>query len=359
MSLLMKTYFFALFVTAGCLAISCSGGGSSVSIAERTPAAAAPRDVIAFGAADDAGADALYLVQPDGTGVQKLTDDLQSVSFPRWSPDGARIAYIAGGGRGPGTQAALRVYDFDGAITMTLSEHVLASGDEAPMAWSPDGTRVAFIEAAGGGTLRLYDFDKNKLLDTPSVPAAALDWSSKNELAIVAPAEDPATTDIYTLKPSDNKARLRLQRDGIESEPAWSRDGETLAFWNGPSVEITQRTLFRLPDGAEAAEELGPGMDPSWSNDGRLAYSRPIAPGTRGALDIYVSDTGGGQPTRVTQAITLDRWPSWSPADDAVAYLAQADPSTTFLCIIALATLDNTCFNLPGLTPSAPAWSPY
>lgn len=355
----MKTYLLALIVTVGCLAISCSGGSGSVSTAKRTPAAAAPRDVIAFGAADDAAENALYVVHSDGTGVQKLTDEVQNVSFARWSPDGARIAYIAGGGRGPGTEAALRVYDFDGKITTTVSDRVLASGDEAPMAWSPDGKRIAFIEATGGGTLRVYDVARVELLDKPSVPATALDWSAKNELAIVAPAEDPATTDVYTLKPDNNEAHLRLQRNGLESEPAWSRGGETLAFWNGPSVEITQRTLFVLPDGAKSAKELGPGMDPTWSNDGRLAYSRPLAPGTRGALDIYVSDTGGAQPARVTQAVTLDRWPSWSPAEDAVAYLAKADASTTFLCITVLVTLDNTCFNLPGLTPSAPAWSPY
>jgi Tol biopolymer transport system component len=315
--------------------------------------------VIAFGATGDAGASALYLVQSDGTGAQKLTDEVQPVSFPRWSPDGARIAYVTGGGRGAGTEAALRVYDFDGAQTSTVSEHVLASGDEAPMAWSPDGKRIAFIDATDGGTLRLYDIDKQKLLDSPAVRAAAVDWSAKDQLAIVAPAGDPSTTGVYTLKPSDNKAHLRLQLDGIESEPAWSLDGEALAFWNGPSVELTQRTLLVLPDGAKSAKELGPGVDPAWSNDGRLAYSRPETPGTRGALDIYVSDSDGGALTRVTQSITLDRWPSWSPASDAVAYLAQADASTTFVCVTALATLDNTCFDLPGLTPGAPAWSPY
>ena len=356
----MNTYLLALIVTVAYVVVACGGSGDNGAVvAQRTPGAAAPRNLIAFGAENDAGDHALYIAQPDGTSALKLVDDLQSVTFPRWSPDGARIAFIAGGGRGPGTKAALRVYDFDGAITTTISENVLASGDEPPMAWSPDGARIAFIDANDGGTLRVYDFDKTELLDEPAVLATAIDWSTNDEFAIVAPAADPASVEVSTLQPGDDEPRLRLTLGGAASQPAWSLAGESLAFWSGPSIELTGRTLFVLPDGAQSADDLGPGTDPVWSGDARLAYSRPATPGTRGELDIYVAGLDGEQPARVTQSITLDRWPSWSPAADAIAYLALADASTAFVCVIALESLDNTCFDLPGLTPSAPAWSPY
>ncbi len=358
----MNIRLLALFVTFGCFAIGCGGGSNEVSRV-RTPAPAAPRDAIAFGAVGDAGQHALYLVLPDGTAPQKLTSEVQSVSFPRWSPDGDRIAYVVAGGRGPGTKAALRVYNFDGAITTTISEDVLASGDEAPMAWSPDGTRLAFIEAmegggAGSGTLRLYSVQDGALLAGPSVVATSVDWSSRNELVIVAP-DDGSATDVYTLQPGDSEPRLALALEGIESAPAWSLDGETLAFWNGPTVELTQRTLFLLPGGDGSAQEIGPGMDASWSSGGLLGYSGSQPSGERGVLDIYTLAPDDEAPARRTRSITLDRWPSWSPQEDAVAYLGLADASTAFLCIIELETRNNDCLNLPGLTPSPPAWSPY
>jgi Tol biopolymer transport system component len=252
----------------------------------------------------------------------------------------------------------LRVYHFDSATSTTVSEHVLAPGDEAPMAWSPDGKRIALIEATGGGRLRIFDFETGVLLDSPSVPATAVDWSSHNELAIVAP-NDQSDPDVYALKPDSNDKTLLVARDGVEDGPAWSPDGRTVAFWNAPSVQISQRTLLAVTNGDKPAKDLGPGTDVAWSNDGQLAYSRPSTPGTTGARDIYTSRLADAQPARLTQSITLDRWPSWSPANDAVAYLAQVDPSTAFLCLAKLATQANLCLDLPGLQPGAPAWSPF
>ncbi len=350
--------FAALLAALLTALLGACGGSGGGSVADRTPSAAAPRNVIAFGAVDAAGANALYTVQPDGTQLNQLADELLSVSFPRWSPDGARIAYVVAGERGPGTEATLRIYDFNGQVASTVSDHVLAAGDDAPMAWSPNGKRIAFIEATGGGQLRVFDIDKGELLDDPSLPATAVDWSSRDQLAIVA-SDGQASPDIYTVKPNGKNRELRLAREGAEDGLAWSPDGKTLAFWSAPSPEISGRMVLLLPHDERSAQEVALGLDPRWSNDGQLAYSGPPAAGTRGVLDIYTTVAAGAQPARLTQSITLDRWPSWSPASDAVVYLAEADASTTFLCLIALATQDNTCLELEGLTPSAAAWSPY
>src|SRR4029077_6885697 len=104
------------------------GGPGDPAMAERPPAAAAPRNEIAFGAVDAAGASALYLAQPDGKKLRKLIDEPKPVSFPRWSPEGARIAYIVVGGSAPGATATLRVFALAGATSTTLSTQVLAAG---------------------------------------------------------------------------------------------------------------------------------------------------------------------------------------------------------------------------------------
>jgi hypothetical protein len=61
----------------------------------------------------------------------------------------------------------------------------------------------------------------------------------------------------------------------------------------------------------------------------------------------------------VTQATTLDRWPVWSAAADALAYLALVDRNTALLCTVTLATQKQSCLDLGGLLPSQPAWSPF
>jgi hypothetical protein len=148
-----------------------------------------------------------------------------------------------------------------------------------------------------------------------------------------------------------------LEREGLEGGLAWSPDGETLSFWSAPSADLAERALFLLASGDGDPEIVAPGTDATWSRTAQLAYSGNTAVGETGVLDVYRRSAAGLE--RLTQSLTLDRWSSWSPEEDAIVYLAEADASTSFLCLVAVATIDNNCVNLPGLNPTAPAWSPY
>lgn len=342
----------ALIVTLAAFAIACGSGGDSEVGPVRTPAASAPRNIIAFGATNEAGEHALFTMQADGTGVQELTIDAGAISLPRWSPDGDRIAYAAS----EGDSVALRVYNFDGAITTTVSDQLLPSEDAATFAWSPDGQQIAFIDPSEGGTLRIVASNGDPVADAPSVAATAVAWSPGGELTIVAPAAHGASTDIYTLQPDGDTPELLIERDGQEGGLAWSPDGETLAFWSAPGTNIAERALLTTTGDAEP-EVVAPGTDAAWSPTSQLAYSGNTAVGEPGVLDVYRRSEAGLE--RLTQSLTLDRWSSWSPAEDALVYLAEADNSTAFLCLVTVATIDNNCVNLPGLNPTAPAWSPY
>ena len=91
-------------------------------------------DLIAFSAGSD-----IYVMGPTGTPApQRLTLAVGNQNYPSWSPDGSAIAYALLGGVG-------RV-NADGS-----NEVVLASGlrEVWDVAWSPDGTRIAFINDPG------------------------------------------------------------------------------------------------------------------------------------------------------------------------------------------------------------------
>ena len=81
----------------------------------------------------DRARSSLWLIRADGSGLEPLTDRDSDASSPRWSPDGERLAYLAGG---------------------ELRLHWLGSGRDSRVAelpetpshvvWSPDGEWLAF-----------------------------------------------------------------------------------------------------------------------------------------------------------------------------------------------------------------------
>lgn len=355
----MKSSFAPLILSVLLVTIAAASCGEDAGAPRRpTPSAAAPRNVTAFGARDVGGAFGLYLVQPDGANLRKLRDESAPIVLVTWSPAGDRLAYLVGG-EAPGSTAALRIYDFETGDTATVSEAVLDASVGATAAWSPDGTQVAFVEAAGGGRLRRYDLDRGGLVEDTDVSAIALDWSARDELALVGPASDGSDTDVYLADADGGDARPLLVRDGLEGGLRWSPDGGSLALWSAPSARLSERQLVLLEREGGEARDLGPGSDPAWSPDGaRLAYSAP-AEATGGAVDIFIVAADGRESLDLSQSVTLDRAPTWSAAADAVAYLALADRETGFICLVQLEPEQRDCLDLPGLLPTALAWSPF
>ncbi len=91
----------------------------------------------------------LYTMTPDGSDIQDLTPDLAAVIQhpPQWAPDEQRLAFVA--------------YSRDSRAAPLLEQHPdvytvrvdgselrrLAAAVSSPVAWSPDGQRLAFAQA--------------------------------------------------------------------------------------------------------------------------------------------------------------------------------------------------------------------
>ena len=95
------------------------------------------------------GAMEIYVMNADGSGVDRLTYDKNLDWFPAWSPDGGRIAFFSGPDYG-GMDIYVMNVDGSGVERLTDNEYF----DGVPV-WSPDGGRIVF-QSSRGGAMEIY-----------------------------------------------------------------------------------------------------------------------------------------------------------------------------------------------------------
>lgn len=134
----------------------------------------------------------LFVVNRDGTGLTRLTDDRYTDRDPAWSPDGKRIAFTTD--RGPQTAfdrltfAPFRIalYDVETGEITILPDQV---GKNVNPQWSKDGTKLAFVsDRTGISNVFIYNLAEETLFQvtniltgvTGIVPASpTISWATK------------------------------------------------------------------------------------------------------------------------------------------------------------------------------------
>ena len=206
----------------------------------------------------------VYVVDADGTGLTNLTRNSAHDSGPSWSPDGSRIAFSSD--RDGNTD--IYVMNADGSRGTRLTEHPAV--DTAP-AWSPHGERIAFMSFRDGeAEIYAVNADGSGLTNATRNPAANFPggpvghhppaWSPDgSRIAFVSNRDGNA--EIYVAV-ADGSGVTRLTEDPADDvSPAWSPDGLWVAFVSSGDVYIVAadgRGSIRLTDALQA---VGP---PAW-----------------------------------------------------------------------------------------------
>ena len=289
----------------------------------------------------------IWMVSTAGGDPFPVTMSSESISGPKWSPDGKYLSFLTS--RGENAKPQVWVLDRRGGEARQLTEIEDGAGSYE---WSPDATRLVMAirdkdsTAADSGSSRsrtrdpwvidrlqfkrdgrgyladslrthlyVYDIASKKLTQITSgrwdegSPA----WSPDGtRIAFVSNrTEDPdanSNDDIWVVAASNTDQGATLQRitdyQGGDGSPAWSPDGKWIAYTTGindPRVDAmsNNKLALRASDGSGERRILGDGLDrgvgsPTFTADGK-------------ALLFSIDDSGEGHVGRIdlaTEAVT-------------------------------------------------------
>jgi Tol biopolymer transport system component len=292
----------------------------------------------------------LVAVDPD-TGIET---DLGPGAAPSWSPDGTRLAFLDSG--------ALTVMNGDGTSRRRLGT---GTADRRPV-WSPDGHRLAFVSGQLGATaLVVVDADTGERHDL--VRGASITWQPawSPDGTRLAYTRESGSYDLAVVGADGSGDRLLSGSPSLDAGPAWSPDGSRIAFLHtteaGPAVHVVS------PDGGpiRRLSQTGyygagaSGATPAWSPDGtfvaftgttRIEYYRY---GASEYTDVYVVDADGLFERRLTAATTGIRAPSWSPDGRRIVFESSREGGVYQM------NADGTCETRVGnRVASTPTWQP-
>ncbi len=251
---------------------------------------------------------------PPGSGDPRQATDRS----PQYSPKGKWILFETGR-RG---NADIMAVSEDGVTTSYLT---MTSGDDGNAAWSPDGTKVAYVERTRehfSGVIKVLGFDPNsgraagapqELYTAPTDRGGGWAvgrpvWSPDGKsLAVV--LQESGWDHIYLIPVTGGAPRAVTSGEFDDANPVFSPDGKLLAITSSRDI-LEERHIWIVPlDGTaprRLAQSTVPCMEsnPQWSPDGTRIYfhrSTPLEP-----QNLFVIASTGGTPKALTNTLPLN-----------------------------------------------------
>lgn len=245
-------------VAAACLASTLS----------MTPAAGAeptaPERLIVFSYLLPSTPGDIYVVRPDGSDLLNLTDSPWHDTMPAWSPDGSKIAFIS---NRDGTDPAIGkwdvfVMDADGTDARNITQ--TDDADERVPTWSADATALLFERGSSIYARELASGEERKIGGGGN-PAPSPDGRL---IAFDTGFGDGAENALLLMRTDGSRVRNFRSDDWDDRDPDWSPASTHIAWSRDDSLAIARlgrrgvRTIEPAKDGVRFEY-------PTWSPSGR------------------------------------------------------------------------------------------
>jgi len=270
----------------------------------------------------------IFVMAPDGSQLNNLTQSWADDVAPVWSPDGRRIAFVSfrdtlAGKWGVGN-GSIYIMNFDpltgtggGNVTRVTDDE----GSDGWPTWSPDGKRIAFQSDRGGNRdIWVINTDGSSLVRLTNHPSADRypDWSPDGK-KIAFTSKRGGDEDIWVMKVqailqgTDGSQPTNLTKSPSRDRYAtWSPDGRKLAFntKRDGNFEVylmnadgsNPKNVSQSPNSTEGLAD--------WSPDGKYLVFYSDRSGDK---DVFVLDLASGQWTNITNNPANDEFCTWSP----------------------------------------------
>jgi Tol biopolymer transport system component len=236
----------------------------------------------------------LFAAQPDGSGESNVDVSVGKGGEIAYSPDGSRIAFT----RAAGDDGPYEIYtaNADGSNTKRLTRHKRFS---ISAAWSPDGERLVYVTQAGKGE------------------------------------DAPLRLHVINADGTGNRQLGGGRRPGTPepSDPRWTPDGEHIVYSQvvAKSEDDYDFSLVIVDadDGGDlrqitpkgGADEVNPNVSP----DGTSVVYEVSRRFNEKQSDIALVSIDGGDSRRLTSTPVHEIQPVWSPDGTLIAFASDRD----------------------------------
>jgi Tol biopolymer transport system component len=243
-----------------------------------------------------------------------------------WSPDSEQIAFLD-------VLNGLHIIPAIGGEPITLikgDSDFIKSGKFAwPMGWTPGGKMIVCLVPGRG--LCAIPFDGGAWRDVFkfSSPEQEKEFTSlaisPDNKHVAYSSIKSGNNDIYIIPTAGGEPARVTDHPASDYWPAWSWDGNWLAFLSGRSGEDNIWIVRMSPEGKPQSEPfpvsqiaVGRNSAFSWTNDGKIGISK-----ASWIKNLAVKDLDSGKEIQLTNMVTNDDKPRWSPDGSRVLYTSE------------------------------------